>query len=235
MRAAVVVVTLGIAASACSVPDGARPAAPDQSTVSQGSQDGGLFSPLDLGFYEQPDRVQWQKPEQIMDALGLADGSVVAEIGAGSGWFMIQLARRVGPGGRVYAEDIQPPMIEVMKRRVQRENLSNVTTILGTANDPRLPHGLDVVLIVSVYGEMEDPVALLENAARSLKPQGCIGVVDFIPGGGGPGPAPNERVDPDTVIEGASAAGLTLVARDTIPPFSYSLVFGTSAGARCAR
>lgn len=203
------------------------PAAPDH--------DAALFSPLDLGFYEQPDREQWQKPDQIMDALGIADGSVVAEIGAGSGWFMIRLARRVGPGGHVYAEDIQPETLEVMRRRVQRENLRNVTTILGAADDPRLPRGLDVVLLASVYHEITDPVGLLSHLTQDMQPDGCIGIVDFIPGGGGPGPEPDQRADPETVIAGATAAGLQLLGRRPIPPFCYLLMFGTTPTARCAR
>ena len=80
-----------------------------------------LFPPQDLGLLEAPDREQWQKPNQIMDALRIADGSVVADLGAGGGWFTIRLARRVGPNGLVYAEDIQPQMIEAIRRRVQRE------------------------------------------------------------------------------------------------------------------
>jgi len=184
-----------------------------------------LFPPLDLGLLDGPDRDQWQHPDQIMDALNIAEGSVVADVGAGSGWFTIRLARRVLPNGIVYAEDIQPQMIEVISRRVQSENLPNVRPVLGTAKDPRLPPGLDAVLIVDVYHEMEDPITLLENIARSLKPQGRIGVVDFNPGGGGPGPAPDERVDPQTVIDAAAAGGLQLIKREAVPPFEFLLVF----------
>ena len=79
---------------------------------------------------------------------------------------------------------------EAIGRRVRRENLANVRTVLGIAKDPRLPRGLDAVLIFGAYHEIEDPVTLLKNVARSLKPQGRIGVVDFNPGGGGPGPRP---------------------------------------------
>src|SRR5206468_4477302 len=107
-----------------------------------------LFPPQDLSLLEGPDRDQWQKPDLIMDALGIADGSIVADLGAGGGWFTVRLARRVGPNGLVYAEDIQPQMIDAIKRRVQRENLGNVKTLLGTASDPQLPAGLDAVLIV---------------------------------------------------------------------------------------
>ncbi|HEY8549612.1 MAG TPA: methyltransferase domain-containing protein, partial [Vicinamibacterales bacterium] len=87
------------------------------------------FAPAELGVLEGPDREAWQKPDQVMDALGIADGSHVADLGAGGGWFTVRLARRVGPRGRVYAEDIQKEMIESMERRVQREGLRNVTMV----------------------------------------------------------------------------------------------------------
>jgi predicted methyltransferase len=189
-----------------------------------------LFDPLDLGLLEAPDRDQWWKPDQVMDALLIAEGSKVADVGAGGGWFTIHLSRRVGPNGVVYAEDIQPEMIEAINRRVQRENLTNVKPVLGMPNDPRLPPGLDAVLIADSYPEMDDPpgsaVPLLKNVARSLKPQGRLGIVNFKPGGGGPGPA--ERVAPEAVIERAAEAGLQLIKREEVPPFLYLLVFGRS-------
>jgi SAM-dependent methyltransferase len=201
-----------------------------------------LFPPEDLGLLEPPDRDEWSKPDWIMDDLLIADGSVVADLGAGGGWFTIKLARRVGPNGLVFAEDIQPLMIEVIGRRVQREGLSNVVTVLGTASDPKLPPGfLDAVLIADAYHEMDDPgrpeviLTLLSNVARSLKPQGRVGVVDFLPGGGGPGPAPEERVDPEAVIRAASAAGLKLQTRETVPPFLFLLIFGKGSGAHGSR
>lgn len=188
-----------------------------------------LFSALDLGLLEAPDREQWQKPNLIMDELRIAEGSVVADLGAGGGWFTIRLARRVGPNGLVYAEDIQPVMIEAIRRRTQHERLTNVRTILGTPSDPRLPRKLDAVLIVDAYHEMEDPILLLRNVEHSLNPQGRVGVVGFLPGGGGPGPAPEERVDPETVVKAAEAAGLKLEAREAVRPFQFLLVFGKSA------
>ena len=89
-----------------------------------------------------------------MDALGIADGAIVADLGAGGGWFTIQLARRVGPNGLVYAEDIQPQMIEAHPAPRSAREPANVRTVLGTANDPMLPPGLDAVLIVDAYHEM---------------------------------------------------------------------------------
>jgi predicted methyltransferase len=169
-----------------------------------------------------------------MDALGIADGAVVADFGAGGGWFTIRLARRVGPNGLVYAQDIQPQMIEAINRRVQQEALTNVRTVLGTPTDPRLPGGLDAVLIVDAFREMDEPGrpailrGLLHAMDRALKPQGRIGVVDFLPGGGGPGPAAEDRVKPETIIDAVESAGLRLQAREPIPPFQYLLVFGKS-------
>jgi ubiquinone/menaquinone biosynthesis C-methylase UbiE len=212
--------------------DVAAAAVPSQAPRKHGSARTRLFPPQDLGLLEGPDREIWQKPDQIMDALGIADGSVVADIGAAGGWFTVRLARRVGPNGRVYAEDIQPRMIEMITRRLQRENLRNVTPILGTATDPRLPEGLDAVLIVWTFHEMEDPVALLKNVAKLLKPLGRVGIVDFIPGAGGPGPAADQRVDQETIIKAATTAGLQLSAREPVTPFQYLLVFTKAPGSR---
>ena len=214
-----------VVASGLSLP--ALPALPGPPALPLQGKSKGLFAPLDLGLLEAPDREQWQKPEQIMDALLIAEGSIVADLGAGGGWFTIKLARRVGPHGLVYAEDIQPQMIEVITRRVKRENLLNVKPLLGTAKNPGLPNNIiDAVLIVDAYHEMEDPVKLLQNVARSLKPQGLIGVADFNRGGGGPGPAAEDRVDPQAVVKAAEAAGLQLVKREPVPPFMFLLVFG---------
>jgi len=184
-----------------------------------------LFRAQDLGLLESPDRVEWQKPDQIMDTLRIAEGSVVADLGAGSGWFTIRLARRVGPNGVVYAEDIQPPMVDYIEQRAQHENLRAVRPILGTALDPLLPPGVDAILIDDVFHELDDPVTFFRNSAKSLKAGGRLGVVDFLPGGGGPGPASEERPDPKAVIAAAEAAGLHLQKREDIPPFVFLLVF----------
>jgi predicted methyltransferase len=202
---------------------------------------GRLFPPADLGLLESPDRPAWQKPDLIMDALKIAYGDTVADIGAGSGFFTVRLARRVDPRGEnglVYAEDIQPLMLEAISRRMQSENLTNVKPVLGTQTDPRLPPGLDAALISDAYHEMDEPgdpmviVRLLRNIARSLKPQGRLGIVDWTPGAGGPGPPADQRVDPADVIKDAEAAGLQLISREEFPPFVYLLVFGHAANAR---
>ena len=186
---------------------------------------GRLFPPQDLGLLEQPDRTLWQKPEQIMDALNIADGSRVADIGAGSGWFTIRLAQRVGPKGIVYAQDVQREMLEATRRRVQREGLRNIETRLGVGTSPNLPiAALDAVLAVDTYPEVDvdDRVVFLKNLAAALKPAGRLGIVNYKPGRGGPGPDEG-RVDSGSVEADARAAGLRVVARQNLP-YQYVLV-----------
>lgn len=187
---------------------------------------GRLFPPQDLGVLEGPDRDAWQMPGEIMDALGIGDGSVVADLGAGGGWFTVRLARRVGPNGLVYAEDVQRQMVDAIDRRVAREGLRNVITVLGEDDDPRLPpDALDAVLMVDAYHEVQNRVPLLANVRASLKPNGRLGIVDFKREGGGPGPPMEERVDPATVVADAEAAGLRLLAHERFLPYQYLLVF----------
>jgi SAM-dependent methyltransferase len=217
----------------------AQPARPTPPAPAAPQERPPLFPPQLLGLIEPPDRVVWQKPDLIMDKLRIADGSIVAELGAGGGWFTMHLARRVGPNGIVYAEDVQGVMVDFIGRRAQRENFRWVKPLIGTDTDPHFPPKLDAVLIAFGYGEMDRParpkdiVTLFANAARSLGPEGCFGVVDFLPGSGGPGPEPQDRVAPEEVIATARAAGLNLLAQDQIPPFVYLLVFGKETS-RCA-
>jgi ubiquinone/menaquinone biosynthesis C-methylase UbiE len=160
-----------------------------------------------------------------MDALRIGEGSAVADLGAGGGWFTMRLANRVGPNGKVYAEDVQQQMIEAINRRVRRAALKNVKTVLGTATDPRLPAKLDAVLIVDAFHEMEQPVTMLRNIAEALKPNGLIGIIEFKKDGLGPGPPIEERADPERVIRDAEAAGLRLKSRETFLRYQYMLVF----------
>jgi predicted methyltransferase len=190
---------------------------------------GRLFPPQDLGLLEAPDRDIWQHPDQVMDQLGIAEAAVVADIGAGAGWFTIRLARRVGPNGTVYSEDVQSEMLAAISRRVSALGLRNVKTVLGKDSDPMLPaNSLDAALMVDAYHENESPearVSLLRKLARALRPGGKFGLIDFKLEGSGPGPAPEERVSPDTVIAEAKAAGLQLVSHETFLPYQYFLIF----------
>ena len=190
---------------------------------------GRLFPPSDLGLLDAPDRDLWQRPDLIMDAMGIADGSVVADIGAGSGWFTIRLARRVGPQGVVFAEDVQQEMINAISRRVSREGFNNVKAVLGTMNDPKLrAQSLDAALMVDSFHEVDagNRVTMLANLGKALKPQGRLGIVDFRLDGTGPGPAPEERVSDDVVIGAAEKAGLRLIRQEPFLEYQYFLIFG---------
>ena len=162
-----------------------------------------------------------------MDSLGVADGSRVADVGAGGGWFTVRLARRVGPNGVVWAEDVQAEMLEAIKRRAARENLHNVQYVQGSPTDPTLPAGsLDAVLIVEAYQEIQNgnPQLFLENVRAALKEGGRVGIVDYKKSGGGPGPD-GARPDAETVVKVAERAGLKLVRRESFLPFQFFLVF----------
>jgi ubiquinone/menaquinone biosynthesis C-methylase UbiE len=187
----------------------------------------GLFRPEELGVLEGPDRDAWQKPDLVMDALRIGEGSVVADVGAGGGWFTVRLARRVGPNGIVYAQDVQKQMLEAIRGRVDREGLRNVRYVHGETTDPKLPAGaLDAVVIVDTYHEFANPVPLLRGLRASLKPSGRVGIVNFSMDGGGPGPPLTERVRDERVINEAKQAGMRMLGRETFLEFQYFLIFG---------
>lgn len=196
-------------------------------TSGQQPTHGRLFPPEDLGILEGPDRDEWQQPDRVMDALGIADGSKVADIGAGGGWFTIRLARRVGPNGVVYAQDIQKEMLDSIRRRVSDQRLNNVQLILGTSNDSRLPRGLHAALMVDTFPQLSEPVRVLRDIAQALAPNGRLGIVDFKKdGAGGPGPSLDQRLAPDVVRRDAAQAGLRLVKEETFLRYQYLLIFG---------
>ena len=221
MRTTTLAAVLPAAALAGALLDPGATAAEGQARPAHGR----LFPPEDLGVLEGPDRDAWQEPERIMDALGIADGAVVADVGAGGGWFTVRLAQRVGPNGLVYAEDIQPQMIESINRRVRRAGLTNVQSVIGTPSNPLLPGPIDALLMVEVYGQVADPVTLLRNVRPRLKPGGRVGIVEYKLDGGGPGPPLDERVEPEAVVRDAAAAGFRLLAREDGFRYQYLLVF----------
>ncbi|HKW89107.1 MAG TPA: methyltransferase domain-containing protein [Candidatus Acidoferrales bacterium] len=124
-------------------------------------------------------RDAWQRPAEVMDALGAKAGSVVADVGAGPGYFTFRLAERVGPSGKVYAEDILKERLDSIRERAAKENLPQITTILGETDNPRLPaNSLDAVLIMNAYHEFRDYDAMLQGIFRALKPGGFFAVID---------------------------------------------------------
>jgi predicted methyltransferase len=133
----------------------------------------------DLSIFEEPGRDQRLQIDRVMDLLHLKPGSTIADIGAGGGWFSVRAARRVGPKGRVIAEDINPKFIASIQQRAQREHLANIVTLLGTPDDPKLtPNSLDAALMLKVYHEIAHPLLVLANLHAALKPGARFGIID---------------------------------------------------------
>jgi predicted methyltransferase len=133
----------------------------------------------DLSIFEEPGRDQRLQIDRVMDLLHLKPGSVIADIGAGGGWFSVRAARRVAPNGRVIAEDINPKDIPYIQQRAQREHLPNIEALLGTPDDPKLqPDSLDAALMLKVYHEIAHPVPVLANLRAALKPGARFGIID---------------------------------------------------------
>src|SRR5689334_8556693 len=160
----------------------------------------------DLSIFDSPGRDERLHLDRVMDVLGVAPGKSVADIGAGSGWFTVRAARRVGTSGTVYAVDINPEAIQYIDRRAHTESLPNVRAILSTPTDPKLPkEAIDAVLLLKTYHEVADPVTLLEHLRAALKPGARVGIIDRN------GDATNHGVSQKIVIEEARQAGYRLV------------------------
>ncbi len=125
------------------------------------------------------ERDAWQRPQEVVDALDIGAGSVVADVGSGSGYFTFHLAARVTPTGRVYAVDIDEDELKSLRRRAEREHLTQIETILGETDDPKLPpDSLDAVLVVNAYHEMREYDAMLAKLYQALKPGGRLAIID---------------------------------------------------------
>ncbi len=133
----------------------------------------------DLSIFEYPDRDKKLHIDRVMDLLGIAADKGVADIGAGSGWFTVRAAARVGHGGAVYAEDINPKAIDYITQRAANERLTNIHPVLGDVDDTKLPaNSVDAVLILKTYHEFAHPIPLLEKLKPSLRPGAKIGIID---------------------------------------------------------
>ena len=131
-------------------------------------------------WLEREGREAEQRPTEIFRAMRLRDGDVVADLGCGTGWFARRMAPAVAPRGKVYAVDIQPEMLDLLRGYVTAEGVSGVEPVLGTETDPKLPPGsLDWILMVDVYHEFQKPEAMLEAIRRSLKPTGKVALVEY--------------------------------------------------------
>ena len=133
----------------------------------------------DLSIFEKPGRDERLQIQRVMDLLGIKAGSSVADIGAGSGWFSMRAAARVGASGVVYAEDINPDAVKYIQDRLHKEKVSNVKTVLGSPDDPKLPpDSIDAVLLLKVYHEIAHPLLLVASLKSSLRSGAKVGIID---------------------------------------------------------
>ena len=133
----------------------------------------------DLSIFEYPDRDKKLQIDRVMKLLKIGPGKTVADIGAGSGWFSVRAARKVGKTGIVYAEDINAKATEYIDGRAKKESLGNIRTVLGLADDPKLPvGGVDAVLMLKVYHEIAEPVTFMKRLRTSLRSGALVGVID---------------------------------------------------------
>ena len=176
----------------------------------------------DLSIFDSPGRDERLQINRVMDILGIGPGKTVADIGAGSGWFTVRAAKRVGDTGTVYAVDINPEAIRYINSRIRKENLHNIKPILGKPDNPLLPGTVDAVLLLKTYHEVAQPIALLRNLRASLAPGAKVGVIDRN------GDGENHGVARDVVIQEAKEAGYQLLEQDDFVKdgMDYFLVFG---------
>ncbi|MBZ5653416.1 MAG: class I SAM-dependent methyltransferase [Acidobacteriia bacterium] len=176
----------------------------------------------DLSIFDSPGRDERLQINRVMDILGIGPRKTVADIGAGSGWFTVRAAKRVGDTGTVYAVDINPEAIRYISSRIRKENVRNVKPILGRPDNPLLPEQVDAVLLLKTYHEVAQPITLLRNLRASLVPGAKVGVIDRN------GDGENHGVARDIVIREANEAGYQLLEQDDFVKdgMDYFLVFG---------
>ncbi|HJO11556.1 MAG: class I SAM-dependent methyltransferase [Gammaproteobacteria bacterium] len=139
-----------------------------------------LVDPRDAAWFYRSERSESEKPEELLDLLGIKEGDVVADIGAGVGFFSLRAAERVGPGGKVFAVDVQPEMIEGLEMMMKRFGHENIEPILGNVDDPKLPvDSVDHVLLVISYHEFSHPIEMMRHIHKAMKRDGQMLIVEY--------------------------------------------------------
>jgi ubiquinone/menaquinone biosynthesis C-methylase UbiE len=173
--------------------------------------------------FDDPARDEWQMPERVIETLALAPGQVVADIGAGTGYFTVRLARAAARP-KVYAVDIEKSMVEYVQQRAAKEGLTNIFAVQSRADGASLPEPVDVVLIVDTYHHIPNRPAFFRELRKSMKPSGRLAIIDFRKGAPS-GPPEQFRFTPDQITEELKQAGFTLQAQHDFLPRQLFLVY----------
>lgn len=186
-------------------------------------------NPEDIEGYiariEDPARDEWQKPDEVLRELALAEGATACELGAGPGYFALRMAQAVGPRGHVFAVDAEPRMLAVLRARIEKGGVRNVTPVLALDGDPLLPPAsCDLILIANTFHHFPDGVAYLRRAAAALRPGGRLVNIDFHKRELPLGPHLLEKIAREDFLALAEGAGFTLVAEPTFLPYQYFFI-----------
>jgi len=175
--------------------------------------------------WDTAERDAWQKPDAVIGALGVTPAMTFADIGAGTGYFAMRLAR-AAPEGLVYAIDLEQSMVDYLDARAQSDGLANVKAVRATYTDARIPQPVDMIMLTNTYHHISDRTAYFERVKSSLKPGGRVAIVDYKQVFEGGGPPPEMRLAPDRVVDEMKAAGYAVATRDeeTLPR-QYILIF----------
>jgi len=177
-------------------------------------------------WLDRPERVEEEEPDIALDALKLTPGSTVADVGAGSGYMSVKMAKRVGPTGKVYANDIQPEMLTLLRQRLAREKISNIEPVLGTVDDPRLPAAaIDLILMVDVYHEFQQPQIMLRRMRESLKSGGRLVLLEYRKEDPAIPIRPDHKMSVAEAKLEVEAEGFTLTKVDEVLPRQHILIF----------
>jgi ubiquinone/menaquinone biosynthesis C-methylase UbiE len=176
--------------------------------------------------FDDPARSEWQKPEEVARALGIAEGSVIADLGAGTGYFLEHWSKATGPSGTVIAMDVEPNLVTHMRERAEKGGLANVVPVLGSYDNPRLPRGkVDLIVIVDTYHHIGGRIEYFTRVRELLAPAGRLVVIDFKDGDLPVGPPPSHKVPESRVRTELEQAGFTLTSTLDFLPYQFGLVY----------
>jgi predicted methyltransferase len=225
LPAALTAFLLAVLLLSCAAPQAATPAS---------RQPAAVMSFHSADWLERTGREELEKPEVVLAAMDLRPGQVVAEIGAGTGFFSRRIAKVVGPTGKVLANDIQPEMLELLKKYAERDGITNIVPVLGSETDPKLPPGgVDRILLVDVYHEFQKPHEMLEKMKEALAPGGTVILVEYR-GEGTTASHISEahRMTSEQVLGEWQPAGFLLLNQIETLPAQHVFVFTGKRGAR---
>jgi cyclopropane fatty-acyl-phospholipid synthase-like methyltransferase len=173
--------------------------------------------------FDDPERDTWQKPQEILDALHLEQTSTLADVGAGTGYFSVRIAKRI-PQAKIFAADVEPDMVRYLGERAQHEHLTNLVAVQASADAVNLPEPVEIILLVDTYHHIGNRIEYFARLKSSLRHAGRLAIVDF-KADSPSGPPAQHRVLPERVTQELNAAGYSLIESFGFLPRQYFLIF----------